>query len=238
MSKHLKRLNAPRTIRINRKERTWTVRSNPGKHPLKKSIPLGLLIRDYLKLSDNLSESKNIISNGEVLVDGVVYKDYKYPVGLMDVISIPKLKQDYRVLFDRRGKLVLVSITSNDAKWKLCRVENKKIIKDGKIQINLHDGQNMIVKKDEYKTGDVLKISFKDKKIDDVYSFEEKTVSMITGGSHIGEIANISNIEIVPSSKPNLVKMKGENEFSTLKDYVFCIGKTKPTISLPEVKVQ
>ena len=54
MSKHLKRLKAPRALTIHRKERKWTVRANPGPHPLEKSIPLGIVIRDYLKLSDTL----------------------------------------------------------------------------------------------------------------------------------------------------------------------------------------
>jgi ribosomal protein S4E len=31
--------------------------------------------------------------------------------------------------------------------------------------------------------------------------------------------------------------MKGEHEFSTIVDYVFPIGKTKPGITLPEVSM-
>ena len=238
MSKHLKRLNAPRTLRLNRKERIWTIRASPGPHALEKSIPLGLIIRDYLKLADTAKEAKKIISNGEVLVDGIQRKNYKFPCGLMDVISITKLKKDFRVIFDQRGKLTLVPIQSKDASWKLCRIENKNIIKGNKIQLNLHDGRNTIIKKDEYKTGDVLKISFKDKKISEIYKFEKGTVSIITGGTHIGEIANIQELEKIQSSKPNLVKMKGNTEFSTLQNYVFPIGKNKPVIELPEVKIQ
>ena len=77
MSKHMKRLNAPRTLKLHKKEKKWTIRANPGAHPLEKSIPLGLIIRDYLNLSDTLSETKNIISNGEILVDGEKRKNYK-----------------------------------------------------------------------------------------------------------------------------------------------------------------
>ena len=61
---------------------------------------------------------------------------------------------------------------------------------------------------------------------------------MIIGGTHIGETANIEDVEVIPSSKPNLAKMKGESEFSTLQKYVFPIGKNKPVIQLPEVKIQ
>jgi small subunit ribosomal protein S4e len=238
MSKHLKRLNAPRALQLHRKERTWTVRSSAGPHKLEKSIPLGMLVRDYLNLTDNLKETRKIITNGEILVDGVVRKDYKFPCGLMDVISIPKMKKDYRVLYNRRGNITIEPIKSSDAKWKLCRIENKKILKGKKIQLNLHDGRNQLVKKDEYKTGDVLKLTLKDNKIEDFYKFDKGTVSMVIGGSHIGEIANIEDIEVVHSSKPNLTKMKGANEFTTLQKYVFPIGKNKPVIEIPEVKIQ
>ena len=238
MSKHLKRLNAPRILRVHRKEKTWTIKSSPGPHPLDKSIPLGMVIRDYLNLCDTYRESKRIIANGDILVDGVKRKNHKFPCGLMDIISIPKLKKDFRVLFDQRGKLTLVPISSKNAGWKLCRIENKTVVKGKQIQLNLHDGRNKLVKKDEYKTGDTLKISLKDNNISDVYQFAKGNVSIIIGGSHIGQIANIRDANIIPSSKPNVVKMKGTGEFSTLQDYVFLIGKTKPAITLPEVKMQ
>jgi small subunit ribosomal protein S4e len=238
MSKHLKRLNAPRTLNIHRKELKWTVKASPGPHPLEDSIPLGLIVRDYLELVDNLREANRIIANSEILVDGVKRKSHKFSCGFMDIISIPKMKNDYRILFNNRGKLTLVPIASKDASWKLCRIENKTIVKGKQIQLNLHDGNNQIVKKDEYKTGDVLKIAFKDKKINEIYKFEKGTVSMIIGGSHIGEVANIEDIEIIPSSKPNVVKVKGKTDFSTIQDYVFPIGKAKPVIELPEVKIQ
>ena len=238
MSKHLKRLNAPRSMQIHRKEETWTVRASPGPHALENAIPLGLIIRNYLKLVDTMKEAKRVIFDGDILVDGVVRKSHKFPCGLMDVISIPKLKKDYRVLYNNRGKLTLVPIESKDASWKLCRIENKNIIKGKQIQLNFHDGRNQIIKKDDYKTGDVLKISFKDNKISDTFKFEKGSVTMIIGGSHIGEIANIQDIEIIPSSKPNIAKMKGKTDFSTIQDYVFPIGKTKPIIELPEVKMQ
>ena len=237
MSKHMKRLNAPRTLHLHRKEEIWTVRSSPGPHPLEDSIPLGLIIRDYLNLADTLKETKRILSDGEVLVDGAIRKSHKFPCGLMDVISLPKIKKDYRILFDQRGKLTLVPVASKDASWKLCRIENKTIVSGKKIQLNLHDGKNQLVKKDEYKTGDVLKISIKDNKITDAFKFEKGTVSMIIGGSHIGEDANIEEVEIISSTKSNLTKMKGTSDFSTLQEYVFPIGKNKPEIELPEVKI-
>jgi small subunit ribosomal protein S4e len=238
MSKHQKRLAAPRVLRIHRKERALTIRTAPGPHPLEHAIPLGLLIRDYLGLCDTYKEARKIISNGEIFVDGIKRKDFKFPCGLMDVVSIPKMRKNLRILYDRNGKLALIPISESDAEWKLCRIQNKMTLRGKKIQLNLHDGKNKLVEKDEYKTGDVLKISFKENKIDEVYKFDKGTISMIIGGTHIGEIASIEEIQVVASSKPNLAKMKGEKEFSTVAENVFPIGKTKPAITLPEVTMQ
>ena len=237
MSKHLKRLAAPRSIQLHRKEHTWTTKPSPGPHALQTAVPLTLIIRDYLQLCDTYREAKTIIANGAILVDGIPQKNHKFPCGLMDVISLPKLKKDYRLLYDQKGKLALVAISAADAKWKLCRIEHKTMVKHKKIQLNFHDGNNKIVDKDDYKTGDVLKITLPDKKINDVYPFQKGTIAMITGGSHIGQLANIDDIELVSSSKPNLAKMKGDKPFFTIQEYVFPLGKTKPVITLPEVKM-
>ena len=59
-SHHLKRLNTPRTLRLHRKEFIWAVRAAPGPHALKKSIPLGIIVRDYLSLCDTQNEAKKI----------------------------------------------------------------------------------------------------------------------------------------------------------------------------------
>jgi len=238
MSKHLKRLAAPRAMPIPRKIAKFTLKPSPGPHPVDRSLPLGIIVRDILKLCDTGKEAKKIIKSGEILVDGRVRKDTKFPCGLMDVISIPKLKKSYRVLFNQRGKLTLVPIDEKDAGWKLCRVENKTTVKGGKTQLNLHDGRNILIDNDGYKTGDVIKLSLKDNKITDHYPMEKGILALITGGKHIGEIATIEEITITRSPKPNLVSLKGKKGiFSTIKDYVFPVGKEKPAINLPEVRI-
>ncbi|HEC94780.1 MAG TPA: 30S ribosomal protein S4e [Thermoplasmatales archaeon] len=239
MRKHLKRLAAPRSMSLERKVAKWTMKPSPGPHPADKSVPLGIVVRDYLSLCDTRSEAKKIIGSGKILVDGVARKDIKFPCGLMDVISIPELKKDFRVLFDQRGKITLVPISKKEQSWKLCRIENKTILRGRKTQLNLHDGRNLIVDKDSYKTGDVLKISFSDKKLLGVYPFDKGTIALIVGGAHTGQVATIDEIAVTRSSKPNIVSLKSKNvQFSTIDDYVFPIGKDSPAITLPEVKMK
>ncbi|MDO5850994.1 MAG: 30S ribosomal protein S4e [Methanobacteriaceae archaeon] len=230
--KHLKRYKAPKTWPIHAKENTWTTKTSAGSHALDKSIPLVFVLRDILGLAKNAKESKIILNNGEVLIDGVVRKDHRYPVGFMDVVSIPKMNKYYRVLPDNKGKLVLHEISEKDTSFKLCSIEGKNIVKGGKTQLNLHDGRNVLTE-DEYKTSDVVVLSIPEQQITDSIKFENGSIGLITGGKHIGELGEIEEIRISNSSKSNTVLMETEEgKFLTLTKYVFVIGKEKPVISL------
>ena len=96
----------------------------------------------HTDLADTAREAKMIINQGEILVDGTVRKDYKFPVGFMDVIQIPKTGKTYRVLPDEKGRLVLHPISEENQNFKLCRIQNKTTIRGGRQQLNLHDGRN------------------------------------------------------------------------------------------------
>lgn len=233
--KHLKRFKSPRHWPIHPKEYKWTVKPSPGSHSIEESLPLLIIVRDILKVADNAREAKRIINNGEILVDGRVRKDYKFPVGFMDVIEIPKSKEIYRILPDEKGRLILHTIAKENAEFKLCKIEDKNTIKSGKTQLNLHDGRNYLVDEDEFKTGDIIILKIPDQEIKDHIKFESGALGLITGGKHIGELGRIKDITVTRSSMPNTVLIETEDKktFLTLKDYVFVIGKEEPVISLP-----
>ncbi len=168
MGKHQKRIAAPRSWRIERKTAYWTVKPRPGPHPGDRSMPLLLIIRDMLKLADSSKEAKRILNEGEVVVNGRVRKDLKFPVGIFDILSIPRIKDNYIVLLDKKGKLSLVKIGQEEASKKLCRVNGKRMLKGGQIQLNLHDGRNILLEEEraeKIKTKDSLLISLPDTEI-------------------------------------------------------------------------
>ena len=234
MSKHMKRLTAPRSWMISRKENTWATKPRSGPHSIKSSLPLLMVVRDYLHHTDSGREARRIIGDAQVLVDRTPTRDHKRPVGLMDVVSIPATKENYRVLFDRKGKLRLVRTDDAGSKWKLVRIDGKTTLKGGKTQLNLHDGRNIIVEKDVHHVGDVLKISLPDQEILSSLKLEKDSLAMIIGGSHMGEIAVIDAHEKTATSQENVVSFK--EGFRTTRHNVFVIGKKTPEITLPEVK--
>ncbi len=230
---HQKRLSAPKTYKIPRKIFKWIVKPFPGPHN-KNAIPLLIIVRDYLKLVDTAREARRVISSGEILVDGVPRKNYKFPVGLFDVIKIPKLEKSYRIVFDKKGRYVPIEI--KDDNLKLYKIVNKTMVRGGRIQLNLFDGTN-ILGSNEFKTKDSILMQIPEKKIVDHLRFEEGALVMITGGSHAGEIGRVKSYKVVRSSAPNLVTVVKDDgtEFTTIVDYVFVIGKKdsdKPVIDI------
>ena len=191
-----------------------------------------MVVRDHLKLADNAREARRIISAGEILVDGRVRKDYKFPVGLFDVISIPKLDKTYRILFDEKGRYIPKEVEDGDLK--LYKIRNKTVVRGGKVQLNLFDGTNILAD-NTYRTKDSILVKIPEMKIVDHLKFEDGALVMIVGGTHAGELGHIKEYKVVRGSAPNLVTIEGEEgEITTIADHVFVVGKPggKPVIDL------
>ncbi len=231
MSRHLKRLAAPRIWKIPRKEYPFAPKTIPGPHPADRSVPLLIVLRDLLRVADNRREAKKILSSRAVKIDGKVRTDLKFPVGFMDVVTVGD--KHYRALYDVRGKIRLVEIPEDHAEWKLVRIENKTAVKGGKIVLNLHDGRNIMLDENKYKTGDVLKIKVPTQEIVEHYPLQEGSVAMIIGGSHRGQLAHIKEYRITKSPSDNIVAF--EEGFETIKRNVFVVGVGKPEVMIPEV---
>ncbi|MFA5313584.1 MAG: 30S ribosomal protein S4e [Methanomassiliicoccales archaeon] len=232
MSSDMKRLTAPKTWAIPRKKTIWITGTNPGAHDKQTSMSLMVIIRDMLHICDTYAEGKKILSGREILVDGRIVTEERFAVGLMDVVSIPKMNQSYRMMLDRKGKFRLVPLTEGREKWKLCRIDGKSILSGGKVQLNLNDGRSIIVEKDSWKCGDVIKMELPSQKILDTYKLAKGNVALILGGSHAGEIGVIEEYIVQRSSAPNLVKMK--DGVITIKENVFVVGMKAPEVMLPE----
>lgn len=246
-SLHLKREASPAFWPIHRKKFTWTVKPRPGPHPINRCIPLLLIIRDLLGLAETRKEARKIISQGMVVVDGRVRRDDRFPAGLMDVISIPEIKMNYRILPFKKG-LGLHPIDEKESSYKLCRIENKTTVKNGHIQLNLHDGRNILIRvkdprkpeEDVYRTLDTLMISIPEQEIIEHLPLKEGMMAILVGGKNIGKYGTISSIEEQAGMKRrralvNIKDEKGET-YQSILDYVFVIGDEKPRISLPTME--
>ncbi len=238
-----KRLNTPKHLQIMRKHGKFFVKASPGPHPKQFCLPLLHIVRDLLKIVDTHREAKKLIGLGRFKVDGRIVKDTGFPLGLMDVLSIPKMNKHYRILPDSHHGLILHEISEEESLFKLCRLNNKVNVKGGHLQLNLHDGKNILIlvkdpkspKEDVYKRMDVLKLSLPEQEILKVIKFQRDNLSIIVSGKNIGQAGKIIDIKKLFGPKASTVSIEHDGGHTeTLYDYTFVIGEgDQSEISLP-----
>ena len=244
---HLKRLNAPRLWKIPRKTVKFTVKPTPGPHKKGEYLPLGVIIRDILGYAKTLKEVRYILSNKMVLVNGKPRVNYRFPVGLMDVLEIPETKEFYRLLVNNKG-FILHPISKKETAVRLCYIIDKTNLKGGHIQINLNDGSNILLKvkdpknplEDKYHTRDALLLSNVDNKIKEHIPFKEGAYVLTVAGKNMGYAGIVKKIDrrFGPFASVVTISTEKYGEIQTALEFVFPTGFEKPLISLPEVSVE
>jgi len=76
----------------------------------------------------------------------------------MDVISIEKTNENFRVLYDVKGRFVLKSLNNDEAKFKLCRVKRKEVGPNKTPYIVTHDGRTIRFPNPEIEVNDTIKL--------------------------------------------------------------------------------
>ena len=228
---HLKRLLAPSFWRVPKKEKKWVVTPRAGPHPKSFSIPLSVILTHMINIANTTTEAKKIIRKGEVFVDGKRRKDYAYPAGLFDVVSVPKLKKHYRVVPREKG-LGLVEI-EKDANLKICAIGSKSVLRKAKTQLNLHDGKNILVENGNYKNGDSLLLELPSLKIIEHLPLEKGNVGLISRGTSAGQLGKIKELIKGTMGESQRVVCQVDKEDRVISERNFIVvGKEKPAIKI------
>jgi len=250
--KHLKRLNAPKHWMLDKLGGTWAPRPSAGPHKLRECLPLSLVLRNRLKYALTRREVLMIVMRRNIKVDHKVRTDINYPAGFMDVITIDKTNENFRLMYDVKGRFTLHKVHSDEAQYKLCRVKKVAVGNKATIGINrfhtgqqktipylvTHDGRTVRFADPLVKVNDTIKLDIKSGKIVDHVKFDVGNLCMITRGANIGRIGVMVHKEKHPGSF-DIVHLKDRkgNAFSTRLSNVFVVGEgTSPMISLPRGK--
>ena len=226
---HLKRLATPRTWGVRRKTTVFITKPQPGAHSKEFGLSLNTLFKEELRIAGTTKEVKKILHDEQVLIDGKRRTTEKYNTGFMDVISLPKTKEHYRISFSKKGKLTAFKITEEEAKKKLVRITGKKTIKGNKTQLQMGDGRTIITDNNNYKVNDVLLIEIPSQKIIKHLPFKEGSSVIIIKGQHSGETGTLEAI----NKEEDLVRIKTpEKEIHTKSSYILITGDKKPVISV------
>ncbi|CAI0405395.1 unnamed protein product [Linum tenue] len=234
LKKHLKRLNAPKHWMLDKLGGAFAPKPSSGPHKSRECLPLVLILRNRLKYALTYSEVQAILMQRHVMVDN---KWLLCSVDL-DVVSIPKTNENFRLLYDTKGRFRLHSLRDEEAKFKLCKVRTIQFGQKGIPYLNTYDGRTIRYPDPLIKPNDTIKLDLETSKIVDFIKFDVGNVVMVTGGRNRGRVGVIKNREKHKGSFETVhIQDSQGHEFATRLGNVFTIGKgTKPWVSLPKGK--
>ena len=234
----LKRLAAPSTYKAPRKHYKWIVNTLPGPHPKNMAVPLGILLRDILGIAQSMREVKYILRKNYVKIDFKNIRDYRYPVGLMDIIELTTTNKFFRML---PGNIALLEpheiINKKERNIKPLLIKNKVMISGRRIQLTTHDGRNFVFKEDDehlsFKPNDTLVYDLDKKRIKEFIKFDIDNLAFVYWGSKRGFLGKIKEIKKVHPLKPKVVVLEANDKvIETISKYVFPIGTESSVIDL------
>lgn len=244
---HQKRLASPIAYPMARRgNEKFTFHGDGGARTIKTGIPLGLIIRDSLKLVKNLKELKSVLNKRLVLVDGKPRTSPKFMVGPNDVLSIPSINAYYRLIpWVGRRKIKILAIDEKDSHWKLSIIKNKRSIKGGNTQLNLDDGRNILLRTDKidgnspltdpstFNTKGTLKIGFKNQEVLDYFPFQLNSPVLIVKGTNTGLSGKLQYIEKrIGKNRSIAIVESGDDRIITAMENIIIVGKEKSEIPL------
>jgi len=234
--KHLKRMFAPSHWMLGKLKGVFAPRPSAGPHKMRECMPLIVLLRNRLKYALTYNEAKMIVMQRLIKVDGKVRTDMFFPTGFMDVISIEKTKEQFRMLYNTKGKFCVHRISKDESTYKLCKVKTIKMGPKGIPYCVTHDGRTIKYPDPDVKVHDSVRLDFDSGKVLDHIKFEVGNVAMVSAGNSIGRVGTIQTRERHPGSFEIIhLKDSAGHSFATRLENVFVIGKgAKPWVSLPK----
>ncbi|OLY80980.1 40S ribosomal protein S4 [Smittium mucronatum] len=234
----MKRLAAPSHWMLDKLTGTYAPKPSAGPHKQRECLPLIIFLRNRLKYALNGREVKSILMQRLVKVDGKVRTDVTYPAGYMDVITLEKTNERFRLIYDVKGRFIIHRISEEEAKYKLGKVKRAQLGAKGIPYIVTHDARTIRYPHPNIKVNDTVKIDIETGKVVDHCKMEVGNIAMVTGGHSIGRVG-----VIVSRDRHNggfdIVNLKDSigHTFATRLSNVFVIGEgNKSWISLPKNK--
>jgi small subunit ribosomal protein S4e len=227
----IKRQLAPTFWAIKRKEGQFVMRVNPGPHPGKRAYPLGMVLRDVLKVASTGYEVDRILKAGKVKVDGVLRRDPNFAIGLMDVVELA-MGQAYRMVPKNGVSLSPIAIEEVEKGLKLIKITSKSSIRGKKMQYGFHDSKTLISDLN-LKVGDSCVVSLPPVNITSHIAFEKGATALIITGENAGAVGKIEDIQDGVFSLPKRALVSFDDKSVELPvEMVMAVGTDRPVIKV------
>ncbi|NCO11533.1 hypothetical protein CO038_04025 [Candidatus Pacearchaeota archaeon CG_4_9_14_0_2_um_filter_39_13] len=181
---HLKRTEVRKIVPIERKGTKYVARASNNS---RKGIPVVIAIRDMLKLARNVKEVRLMVADKLLKLNGRDVRDYKEGISIFNILEADKR---YKLTLMKTGRFTLEETKEES---RIAKVINKKIMKKGLVQINLHDGTN-VLSKEKIKVGDSVELDFKNN-IKKILPLEKGKEVFVMSGRSMGNRGKIKEVE-------------------------------------------
>ncbi len=231
--KRQKSIAAPKVRGFKRKEDTFTPRSRPGPHSKATSVPLSFALRQVLKISRNMKETKRIIADGALLVNGRPRRKPQFPVGIFDVVEIVSVKRKFRFFLDRKGRMVAKEIEHGHGDFKVSKIVGKYTAKGGRIMATTNDGYSIELGREKISVEDSVKVSIPDMLVLEVLPMGRGATAFIVGGTHTGKTVKLERVMHGSLKTHTVVEFEdADKKYQTVIDNVFVVGKSKSELEV------
>jgi len=228
----VKRQMAPTFWNIRRKKGRFVLRVKPGNHSKRRAYPLGIILRDVLKIANTMHEAERIANGGKIKVDGIIRRDVNFGVGLMDIVELASIGQAYRFVPKDSRLLVPVSVNDDERFKKLLKITSKVAIKGNKVQYGFHDGKTAISDQ-KMRVGDTCVVQLPESKINEHVEFEKGSVVLVTSGENAGGVGKVEDIRDGVFSLPKRALVSfAERSVELPVEVIMTIGSEKPLIKV------
>jgi len=225
----VKRQLSPSFWAIKRKQGQFVVRVNPGPHSKERAYPLGMVLRDVLRVASTRQEADKILKANKVKVDGIVRHDPNFAIGLMDLVELTS-GEAYRLVPKNSVLLTPIAIEDAEKGVKLIKITSKTAIRGNKMQYGFHDGKTLISSQN-MNVGDSCVIELPKVKINSHIAFEKKSTVLIISGENAGNIGRVDDIKDGVFSLPKRALVSFETKSVELPvQMVMVVGTERPVI--------
>jgi len=181
---YLKRSSMNNKLPLPRKGTKYVARASSH---VKNGVPLVVAIRDMLHLANTSKEVNEMIKESLIKINGKLAKDIRESIRLFNILEVGKT---YRLIILQTGRFSFEQVKENN---RIAKVTSKTIVSGGKVQLNLHDGSN-VISNEKIAVGDSIEIDLSSK-INRVIPFSEGRKAFVISGKNIGKDGVVEKIE-------------------------------------------
>lgn len=151
------------------------------------SVTVLAAVRDMLQIARTAHEVEEMIKEKKLKINGRVVRDVREPLTLLSLFEADKL---YVVSLLPTGRFTLKPTKTHH---RIAKIINKKLMKKGIVQVNLHDGTNILTK-EKMGVGDSLEM---DEKLTILRVIPLKVGAhvLVSSGRNVGSVGTVTHLE-------------------------------------------